>query len=56
MEAQSWSRRLKIVAESSGHPSRCRWTAGERASSKDARDIFGFEARSVGEPECRSQG
>ena len=38
MEAQSWSQRLKIVAETSSHPSRCRWTAGERASSRDARD------------------
>ena len=44
METQSWSQRLKIVAETSGHPSRCRWTAGERASSRDARDIFGFGA------------
>ena len=40
MGAQSWSRRLKIVAETSDHPSRCRWTAGKRASSKDARDIL----------------
>ena len=40
MEAQSWSQRLKIVAETSSHPSRCRWTAGERASSRDARDIL----------------
>ena len=38
MQAKSWSQRLKIVAESSSHPSRCRWTAGERASSRDARD------------------
>ena len=36
MEAQSWSQRLKIVAETSGHPSHYRWTTGERASSRDA--------------------
>ena len=40
MEAQNWSQRLKIVAKASGHPSRCRWTAGQRASSRDARDIL----------------
>ena len=38
--AQSWSQKLKIVAETSDHPSRCRWTAGKRASSRDARDMM----------------
>ena len=38
VEARSWSLRLKIVAGKSDHPSRCRWTAGKRASSRDARD------------------
>ena len=56
MEAQSWSQRLKIVAETSGHPSRCRWTAGERASSRDARDILVSELQPVGSLECLSQG
>ena len=32
--------RLKIVAERSSHSSRCRWTAGERVSSRDTRDIL----------------
>ena len=36
---QRW-RKTQIVARTSGHPSRCRWTAGERASSRDARDIL----------------
>ena len=31
---------LKIVAEASDHPSRCRWTTGKRASSRDARDTY----------------
>ena len=45
MEAQSWSQGLKIVAETRGHPSCCRWTAGKRTSSRDAGDIFfGFGA------------
>ena len=47
MEAQSWSQRLKIVVETSGHPSRCRWTAGERASSRDARDSVEFSCRVI---------
>ena len=55
MEAQSWSEKLKIVTESSGHPSRCRWTAGERASSRDARDILVSELHLVSSLECRSQ-
>ena len=38
MEADCW-RKTKIVARTSGHPSRCRWMAGERASSRDARDM-----------------
>ena len=55
MEEQSWSQPLKIVAETSSHPSRCRWTAGERASSRDARDILVSELHLVGSLECRSQ-
>ena len=34
---QRW-RKTQLVARTSGNSSRCRWTAGERASSRDARD------------------
>ena len=56
MEAQSWSQRLKIVAETSGHPSRYKWTTGERASSRDARDILVSKLQPVGSIVCWSQG
>ena len=31
-------RKTKIVARTSGHPGRCRWATGERASNRDAHD------------------
>ena len=52
---QRW-RKTQIVARTSGHPSRCRWTAGKRASSRDARDILVSELQPVGSIVCRSQG
>ena len=38
MEAHSWRKALKIVAMTSSHPSSCKWTMGERTSSRDVRD------------------
>ena len=55
VEVHSWRQRLKIVAGRSSHPSRCRWTAGERVSSRDTRDILVSELHLVGSLECRSQ-
>ena len=55
VEAKRW-RKTQIVARTSGHPSRSRWTAGERASSRDARDILVSELHLVGSLECRLQG
>ena len=52
---QRW-RKTQLVARTSGHSSRYRWTAGERASSRDARDILVSELHLVGSLECRSQG
>ena len=55
MEVHSWRQRLKIVAERSSHPSHCRWTAGERVSSRDTRDILVSKLHLVGSLVCRSQ-
>ena len=56
MEAHRWSQKLKIAAKTSSHPSHCGWTAGKRASSRDARDILVSKRQPVGKLECWSQG